>query len=178
MVQIAHFPRENLTQVAPSFSLPSNRESARSFDFAALVSPFITTPDAEAYFMAEHFLIVDDDPDSTFLARRNLLQAFPLAEVEHAQNGPDALEKIGRQEFTAVITDFRMPRMDGLTLVRKIRELGHHMPIILRTAMEDLENQARAAGVDYVLPWFRWRDLGEIVRELIHCHTPGSESKS
>lgn len=128
--------------------------------------------------MAEHFLIVDDDPDSTFLARRNLLQVFPLATVEHAQNGPEALEKISHQEFTALITDYRMPRMDGLTLVRRIRELGHHMPIVLRTAMEDLETQARAAGVDYVLPWFRWRDLGEVVKELIHCPAHGSESTS
>jgi CheY-like chemotaxis protein len=126
--------------------------------------------------MAEHFLIVDDDPDSTFLARRNLLQVFPQAVVDHAQNGPVALEKIAAHDFHAIITDYRMPRMDGLTLVRKIRELGYGMPIVLRTAMEDLEGPARAAGVDFVLPWFRWRDLGEVVKELIHCHTPGSES--
>jgi CheY-like chemotaxis protein len=126
--------------------------------------------------MPEYFLIVDDDPDSTFLARRNLLQVFPQATVEHALSGPAALEKLAEREFAAVITDYRMPRMDGLTLVRKIRELGLHMPIILRTAMEDLEGPARAAGVDYVLPWFRWRDLGGVVKELIHCPTPGSGS--
>ena len=34
---------------------------------------------------------------------------------------------------------------------------------------------ARAAGVDYVLPWFRWRALGDVVKELIHCHTPGGD---
>jgi CheY-like chemotaxis protein len=128
--------------------------------------------------MPEHFLIVDDDPDSTFLARRNLLQVFPSAGVEHAQSGPAALEKLSGHDFTAVITDYRMPRMDGITLVRKIRELGYQMPIILRTAMEDLEGQARAAGVDYVLPWFRWRDLGEVVKELIQCPATGTDSDS
>ncbi len=126
--------------------------------------------------MPEHFLIVDDDPDSTFLARRNLLQVFPQALVEHAQNGPAALEKLAAQEFNAVITDYRMPRMDGLTLVRKIRELGLHMPIVLRTAMEDLEGPAREAGVDFVLPWFRWRDLGNVVKELLHCPASGSST--
>src|SRR5687768_6595595 len=125
--------------------------------------------------MAEHFLIVDDDADSTFLARRNLLQAFPQARVDHAANGQAALELLQHQEFSAVITDYRMPWMDGLTLVKKIRELGIHVPIVMRTAMEDLEPQARAAGVDYVLPWFRWRALGDVVKELIHCHTPGRE---
>jgi CheY-like chemotaxis protein len=126
--------------------------------------------------MPELFLIVDDDADSTFLARRNLLQAFPNALIEHAANGPAALELLRNRDYTAVITDYRMPWMDGLTLVKKIRELGKHMPIVMRTAMEDLEKPAREAGVDYVLPWFRWRHLGETVKDLIHCHTPGSES--
>jgi CheY-like chemotaxis protein len=128
--------------------------------------------------MPEHFLIVDDDADSTFLARRNLLHVFPGAMIEHAPNGPVALEVLHDREFSAVITDYRMPWMDGLTLVRKIREMGVHIPIIMRTAMEDLEEPARAAGVDYVLPWFRWRDLGDVVKEMLHCHTANHESSS
>ena len=128
--------------------------------------------------MSERFLIVDDDADSTFLARRNLQAVFPHATVDHVASGQAALELLREQEFTAVITDYRMPWMDGLTLVRKIRELNLHMPIVMRTAMEDLENAARAAGVDYVLPWFRWRELGEVVKELLHCHTPGADSPS
>lgn len=121
--------------------------------------------------MAENFLIVDDDADSTFLARRNLLTAFPKASIVQVETGQAALEALNGQEFTAIITDYRMPWMDGLTLVRKIREKNIHVPIVMRTAMEDLEEQARAAGVDYVLPWFRWRELGEVVKEVLHCNT-------
>lgn len=129
--------------------------------------------------MPERFLIVDDDADSTFLARRNLLTVFPAASVEHALSGQAALDLLRAGEYSAVITDYRMPWMDGLTLVRRIRELNLHMPIVMRTAMEDLENAARAAGVDYVLPWFRWRELGEVVKELLQCHsTQGPESHS
>ena len=128
--------------------------------------------------MSERFLIVDDDADSTFLARRNLQTVFPHATVEHVASGQAALELLREQEFTAVVTDYRMPWMDGLTLVRKIRELNLQMPIVMRTAMEDLENAARAAGVDYVLPWFRWRELGDVVKELLHCHTPGPDAHS
>lgn len=121
--------------------------------------------------MPEHFLIVDDDADSTFLARRNLLTAFPAATIVQVETGQAALEALHREEFTAVITDYRMPWMDGLTLVRKIREMQLPVPIVMRTAMEDLEEQARAAGVDYVLPWFRWRELGEVVKEVLHCNS-------
>ena len=128
--------------------------------------------------MHERFLIVDDDADSTFLACRNLQKAFPDATVDHVQSGPAALELLRAQEFTAVVTDYRMPWMDGLTLVRKIREMHLQMPIVMRTAMEGMEKAAQAAGVDYVLPWFRWRDLGDVVKELVHCHAPGRESHS
>lgn len=122
--------------------------------------------------MSERFLIVDDDADSIFLARRNLQSAFPYAVVEQVQSGHAALEVLREREFTAIVTDYRMPYMDGLTLVRKIREMNLHMPIVMRTAMEDLENAARAAGVDFVLPWFRWRELGDVVKDLLHCSTP------
>jgi two-component system, chemotaxis family, chemotaxis protein CheY len=130
---------------------------------------------AEIHLMTERFLIVDDDADSTFLARRNLQAVFPTATVDHVQSGPAALDLLRDNEFTAIVTDYRMPWMDGLTLVRKIREMNLHMPIVMRTAMEDLENAARAAGVDYVLPWFRWRELGDVVKELLHCNTHGTE---
>ncbi len=126
--------------------------------------------------MSERFLIVDDDADSTFLARRNLQTVFPHAVVDQVQSGQAALDLIRAHDYTAIITDYRMPWMDGLTLVRKIRELRLHMPIVMRTAMEDLENAARAAGVDYVLPWFRWRELGEVVKELLHCNATGRET--
>ena len=89
------------------------------------------------------------------------------------QTGQAALDALSHQDFTAIVTDYRMPWMDGLTLVRKIRELNIHVPIVMRTAMEDLDEQARAAGVDYVLPWFRWRDLGEVVKEVLQCNTTG-----
>ncbi|MES2695716.1 MAG: response regulator [Verrucomicrobiota bacterium] len=125
--------------------------------------------------MSERFLIVDDDADSTFLARRNLQVVFPHAVVDQVQSGQAALDLLSQHTYTAVITDYRMPWMDGLTLVRKIREQGLSTLIIMRTAMEDIENLARAAGVDYVLPWFRWRELGEVVKELLHVNTPSQD---
>ncbi len=125
--------------------------------------------------MAERFLIVDDDADSSFLARRTLQAAFPQAIVDQVQSGPAALDLLRVNEFTAIITDYRMPWMDGLTLVRKIREANIATPIVMRTAMENLESAAEAAGVDYVLPWFRWQDLGEVVRNLITCDAPESK---
>lgn len=148
------------------------------FRFAPVHSQaFLTLKHVETHFMPERFLIVDDDADSTFLACRNLQKIFPQATVEHVQSGPAALELLRVHAFTAIVTDYRMPWMDGLTLVRKIREMHLDMPIVMRTAMEGMEKAAQSAGVDYVLPWFRWRDLGEVVKELIHCHAAAPESR-
>ena len=166
-------------RTAPEKPPCSFREARTRFDFAGRAPGLIEMSNAEVLFiltMPERFLIVDDDADSTFLARRNLQAVFPQAEVEQVDSGHAALEALREREFTAIVTDYRMPWMDGLTLVKKIREMNLHMPIVMRTAMEDLDNAARAAGVDYVLPWFRWRELGDVVKELLHCNTPGRDS--
>ena len=45
--------------------------------------------------------------------------------------------------------------------------------LTLYADLSNVLNRDNAAGVDYVLPWFRWRELGEVVKELLHCNTPG-----
>lgn len=113
-------------------------------------------------------LVVDDDADSRFLARRNLMQTFQRVRVDEVENGPEAIKYIPEvAPFDVIITDYRMPHMDGLTLTRKLREAGQKMPIVLRVALDDLEPAAKAAGVSYVLPWYRWRELGAIVERLL-----------
>jgi len=64
-------------------------------------------------------LIVDDDYDV-----RNVLSQFLRSQgyaVETAENGLNALQVLAENHFDAVLTDFHMPRMDGLTLARQIR---------------------------------------------------------
>ena len=85
--------------------------------------------------MPERILIVDDDADSTFLARRSLQSVFPHAMVEHVSSGQAALELLRQHEYTAIVTDYRMPYMDGLTLVRQIRGLNLQMPIVMRLSL-------------------------------------------
>lgn len=114
------------------------------------------------------FLIVDDDDDSLFLARRNLTMTFPGADITTAKMGQEALNLFQNgATFDAVVTDYRMPWMDGLTLTRKLRELNVQVPIILRVALKNMEPQAREEGVTVVLPWYRWRELGDVVKQAL-----------
>src|SRR5699024_7491541 len=62
-----------------------------------------------------------------------------LSKVMTAENGKEALELIKTDMPDMIITDIRMPEMDGLTLVQKLRDQGYRMPVIVLTAIADFE---------------------------------------
>jgi two-component system response regulator HydG len=77
-------------------------------------------------------LVVDDDDG----VRYTLVGVLEDAgfEVEEAVDGADALSKVASSHFHLVLTDLRMPRMDGLELLRKLRERPQPPRVILITA--------------------------------------------
>lgn len=81
-----------------------------------------------------NILLVDDDL-SSINALSNLLKFEYNFEV--ANDGIDALEKFEKKAFDLVVTDIKMPRMDGIELLRKIRALGNKTPIIVMTGYPD-----------------------------------------
>jgi CheY-like chemotaxis protein len=79
-----------------------------------------------------HILIVDDDKRMT----RTLTDILSLSghNVVEAHSGPQALEKARAQPFDCVLTDVRMPGMDGVELHRQLRSIQPGLPVILMTA--------------------------------------------
>jgi CheY-like chemotaxis protein len=55
--------------------------------------------------------------------------------VRHAQDGVEALATIGDHTIDLVVSDIVMPRLDGASLVRKLRHQGHRIPVILMSAV-------------------------------------------
>ncbi len=99
--------------------------------------------------MAERrrILLVDDDPDILELYRE-LLGGLPDApDVQTAESGEKALELISCEEFTAFIVDLSMPKMNGLQLVAKVRELRPRLPVAVLTALADPESERIATGL-------------------------------
>lgn len=109
--------------------------------------------------MASRILIVEDEEKI-----RNLLRMFlerEDLEVEEAENGLQALEKLKARSFQLVILDIMMPEMDGWTTCRKIRQ-EHDLPIIILTARG--EEVDRVLGFelgadDYVVKPFSPQEL-------------------
>lgn len=97
-------------------------------------------------------LVVEDDDDVRAFVTQELSRLFI---VKTAVNGQDALEQIRQEVPELVITDIRMPIMDGLTLLRKIRDdsILFDLPIIVLTAYSSEEKQLKGIGYgadDYV----------------------------
>ena len=71
-------------------------------------------------------------------------------QVVEAVDGADAWDKAGRQSFDLVLTDQNMPRMDGISLTRKLRETSQYQstPILILTTEsgEDMKRAGRDAG--------------------------------
>ena len=79
----------------------------------------------------QRILLVDDDP-----TLRRLLQAYLETcghAVETAENGRDALTKLGRTGYDAVVTDYNMPEVNGLEVLRHIRQHQPSLPVVVMT---------------------------------------------
>ncbi|MTI71614.1 MAG: response regulator transcription factor [Firmicutes bacterium] len=104
-------------------------------------------------------LIVDDDPEITDLLVRYLEVEGYL--VDKAYNGSDALELFKKNVYDMVITDIMMPGLDGLDLLKKIREL--HNPIIILLTAKDKEVDRviglKSGADDYVVKPFYMNEL-------------------
>lgn len=96
-------------------------------------------------------LIIDDDVDICTLLKRFLERKG--YEVLTAFKGQDGVDTAVKDEIDLVLTDFRLPDKDGLTIIKEIKEKKHHLPIIVITGYSDV-NQAvksiRLGAYEYV----------------------------
>ena len=82
--------------------------------------------------MSKKILVVEDELDNLKLVSLFLNQAG--YEVSGAKDGVEAMELLGRSRFDLVLSDLRMPGMDGLTLASHIVSSDPTTPILLMTA--------------------------------------------
>ncbi len=105
--------------------------------------------------MSEHpqrLLVIEDDQAIARMLEVELLEAG--YQVELAVTGSDGLAALERRQPDLLILDVRLPDLDGLTVCRAARRAGHHMPILMLTALDRVGDRVIGldAGADDYLP--------------------------
>lgn len=116
------------------------------------------------------FLVVDDFSTMRRIVR-NLLKDLGFNNVEEAEDGQDALNKLRASHFDFVISDWNMPNMDGLQLLTEVRNDAalSKTPVLMVTAEAKKENiiaAAQAGASGYVVKPFTAATLEEKLNKI------------
>lgn len=104
---------------------------------------------------------------------------FSIGQISEAVDGCEAMALLERDNFDIVITDIRMPRMDGLMLCKCMREKGIRPSVVIMSGYDDFKYAQTAIqyGVsDYVLKPVSQRKLTEVLKEVIRKREEDSGS--
>ena len=107
--------------------------------------------------MAEKILIVDDEPDMLKLLTM-ILRAKTEYAVTATNNPLEALELAKKGGFSLVISDLKMPGLDGMELIDAVKKVDEDIPIIIMTAYGTVESATEAirkGGFDFITKPFR-----------------------
>jgi len=107
--------------------------------------------------MAEKILIVDDEPDMLKLLSMILRERTSYA-VTTTNNPVEALDLAKKERFDIVISDLKMPGLDGIELIDAIKKVDEDIPIIIMTAYGTVESATEAiqkGGFDFITKPFR-----------------------
>lgn len=110
-------------------------------------------------------LVVDDDASILKLYKEELEEEG--YEVTVAGTGKEALEVFAREEPDLVTLDILMPDIDGITLLRRMKELRPRMPIVMSTAYDYRDDFAVWASEAYLVKSADLTELKSMVKKLL-----------
>lgn len=116
-------------------------------------------------------LVVDDFPTMRRIVR-NLLKELGFSNVDEAEDGAAGLAKLKAGGFEFVVSDWNMPNMDGLTMLKEIRADASiaSLPVLMVTAEAKKENiiaAAQAGANGYVVKPFTAATLDEKLNKIL-----------
>jgi DNA-binding response OmpR family regulator len=113
-------------------------------------------------------LIVDDEKN----IRLTLSQSLESLELETdtAVNGEEALAKLKEKDYSLILLDLRMPGMDGMEVLRRLREIRPDIRVIIITAYGTIESAVDAmklGAVDFIQKPFSPKEIRELVSQVM-----------
>ena len=122
----------------------------------------------ESLTEAATILVVDDEEN----AREGLSKILSKEgySVDMAANGKEAIEILRRQSFDLVITDMRMPLMDGFEVLREIKKMNENIGVIMITAYGEVESYLEAINMgafEYINKPVRVNELKRVITKVL-----------
>lgn len=124
-------------------------------------------------------LLAEDEPTLAMIISETL--ADEGFDVDHADDGLEALEKCRTGKYSLVIADVMMPKMNGFDVARTLRITYPELPIVFLTAkssIEDLVKGFEAGGNDYITKPFKMLELIVRIKALLHRFGPKSTDET
>ena len=111
-------------------------------------------------------LLIDDDEEIRELITMGLESAGFI--VIAAENGYDGLDVFHREAPDLIVTDIKMPRMDGIEMIQGIRKIDTDIPIIVSSGFNDTQQAAINAGANgFLSKPFRSKNLIETIEKFL-----------
>lgn len=113
-------------------------------------------------------LVVDDDSEMRS-ALKDAIQRLGYPAVI-CEDGYEAVNKLSQCHFSMLITDMKMPKMDGLTLLKEMRKRGYSIPVLVITGFGTIENAVdtmKEGAIDYLLKPFSFESLKATIESIV-----------
>jgi len=113
--------------------------------------------------MKKRILVVDDEESILDLISRALKSAY---ELDLVTNSEDAVEKLQKSKYDILLTDIVMPQIDGLTLLKKAKEIDPFIQVIVMTGYSTVDTTLdclKNGASEYILKPFNVSFLREVI---------------
>jgi two-component system OmpR family response regulator len=124
-----------------------------------------------------HILLIEDDDQAAAYLAKGLTETGHV--VDHAADGEDGLHLALTGQYDALIVDRMLPKRDGLTLVRMLRADGQDTPVLVLSALGEVDDRVqglRAGGDDYLVKPYAFTELLARLDALVRRSRPAAEA--
>jgi DNA-binding NtrC family response regulator len=125
-------------------------------------------------------LIAEDEDTLSYFLRQSLEDSTPSFKVEVVGAGDEALKRVVAGHFDLIVVDLRLPDMDGVSLIKAVRQFDPFMKVIVMTAYgsPEAEREVRKLGVHgFVTKPFVIEDMKRMIARTVADSTLGAKGE-
>ena len=102
---------------------------------------------------SHNVILIVDDEEGVRKTLKDLLKIEGYTQIHTAADGKEAIAKVKKTKYSLILLDVRMPKMNGVEVLRRIKEIDVEVPVAMITAWEDVnlaEEALRSGACDYI----------------------------